>query len=98
MRVDHPAPPGQQSGARQNGCRQRDTTNDLPQLRAPVQGRALSHLHFPLGSAGDLAQLLRMVMIVSYELQRFPSEIIAHTVGLRVRFNLSPREVEEILL
>lgn len=39
-----------------------------------------------------------MSMIVSYKRHRFPPEIIAHAVWLYVRFNLSLREVEEMLL
>ena len=39
-----------------------------------------------------------MSMIVSYKRHRFPPGIIAHAVWLYVRFNLSLREVEEILL
>lgn len=35
---------------------------------------------------------------ISYKRHRFPPEIIAHAVWLYVRFNLSLREVEEILL
>lgn len=35
---------------------------------------------------------------VSYKRHRFPHEIIAHAVWLYVRFNLSLREVEEMLL
>lgn len=35
---------------------------------------------------------------VSYKRHRFPPEIIAHAVWLYVRFNLSLREVEEMLL
>jgi len=34
----------------------------------------------------------------SYKRHRFPPEIIAHAVRLYVRFNLSQREVEEMLL
>lgn len=36
--------------------------------------------------------------IISYKRHRFPPEIIAHVVWLYVRFNLSLREVEELLL
>lgn len=36
--------------------------------------------------------------IISYKRHRFPPEIIAHAVWLYVRFNLSLREVEEMLL
>tara|TARA_R100000322_G_scaffold25697_1_gene16397 strand:+ start:351 stop:527 length:177 start_codon:yes stop_codon:yes gene_type:complete len=39
-----------------------------------------------------------MSMTVSYKRHRFPPGIIAHAVWLYVRFNLSLREVEEILL
>ena len=39
-----------------------------------------------------------MHMIVSHKRHRFPPRIIAHAVWLYVRFNLSLREVEEILL
>jgi len=39
-----------------------------------------------------------MSMIVSYKRHRFPPEIIAHAVWLYVRFNISLREVEEMLL
>ncbi len=35
---------------------------------------------------------------ISYKRHRFPSQIIAHLVGLYVRFNLSLREVEELML
>ncbi len=35
---------------------------------------------------------------ISYKRHRFPPEIIAHAVWLYVRFNLSLREVEEMLL
>jgi len=35
---------------------------------------------------------------ISYRRHRFPSQIIAHAVWLYVRFNLSLREVEEMLL
>ncbi len=35
---------------------------------------------------------------ISYKRSRFPPQIIAHTVWLYVRFNLSLREVEEMLL
>ena len=35
---------------------------------------------------------------ISYKRHRFPPEIIAHAVWLHVRFNLSLREVEEMLL
>ena len=35
---------------------------------------------------------------ISYKRHRFPSQIIAHAVWLYVRFNLSLREVEEMLL
>lgn len=35
---------------------------------------------------------------ISYKRDRFPPELIAHTVWLYVRFNLSLREVEEMLL
>jgi putative transposase len=35
---------------------------------------------------------------ISYKRHRFPSEIIVHAVWLYVRFNLSLREVEEMLL
>lgn len=35
---------------------------------------------------------------ISYKRHRFPHEIIAHAVWLCVRFNLSLREVEEMLL
>lgn len=35
---------------------------------------------------------------ISYKRHRFPAEIIAHAVWLYVRFNLSLREVEEMLL
>lgn len=35
---------------------------------------------------------------ISYKRHRFPPEIIAHAVWLDVRFNLSWREVEEMLL
>ena len=34
----------------------------------------------------------------SYKRHRFPPSIIAHAVWLYVRFNLSLREVEEMLL
>ena len=37
-------------------------------------------------------------MIVSYKRHRFPPEIITHAVWLYVRFNLSLRDVEEMLL
>ena len=36
--------------------------------------------------------------IVSYKRHRFPPQIIAHVVWLYVRFNLSLREVEELML
>ena len=39
-----------------------------------------------------------MGMIVSYKRHRFPPEIITHAVWLYVRFNLSLRDVEEMLL
>lgn len=39
-----------------------------------------------------------MSTTVSYKRHRFPPEIITHAVWLYVRFNLSLREVEEILL
>lgn len=35
---------------------------------------------------------------ISYKRHRFPSQIIAHAVWLYMRFNLSLREVEEMLL
>jgi len=35
---------------------------------------------------------------ISYKRHRFPPSIIAHAVWLYVRFNLSLREVEEMLL
>lgn len=35
---------------------------------------------------------------ISYKRHRFPPEIIAHAVWLYARFNLSLREVEEMLL
>ncbi len=35
---------------------------------------------------------------INYKRHRFPPEIIAHAVWLYVRFNLSLREVKEILL
>ena len=35
---------------------------------------------------------------ISYKRQRFPPQIIAHVVWLYVRFNLSLREVEELML
>ncbi|SEK11084.1 Transposase IS66 family protein [Marinovum algicola] len=35
---------------------------------------------------------------ISYKRHRFPPEIIAHAVWLYVRFNLSLREVEEMML
>jgi putative transposase len=35
---------------------------------------------------------------ISYKRHRFPSQIIAHAVWLYARFNLSLREVEELLL
>ncbi len=35
---------------------------------------------------------------ISYKRHRFPSQIIAHAVWLYVRFNLSLREVEQMLL
>lgn len=35
---------------------------------------------------------------ISYKRHRFPPQIIAHAVWLYVRFNLSLREVEEMLL
>lgn len=35
---------------------------------------------------------------ISYKRHRFPAKIIAHTVWLYCRFNLSLREVEEMLL
>ncbi len=35
---------------------------------------------------------------ISYKRHRFPPPIIAHAVWLYVRFNLSLREVEEMLL
>ncbi len=35
---------------------------------------------------------------ISYKRHRFPSQIIAHAVWLYVRFKLSLREVEEMLL
>jgi len=35
---------------------------------------------------------------ISYKRHRFPSEIIAHAVWLYCRFNMSLREVEELLL
>lgn len=36
--------------------------------------------------------------LISYKRHRFPSQIIAHAIWLYVRFNLSLREVEEMLL
>lgn len=39
-----------------------------------------------------------MGMIISYKRHRFPPEIIAHAFWRYVRFNLSLREVEEMLL
>jgi len=39
-----------------------------------------------------------MGMIVSYKHHRFPPEIITHAVWLYVCFNLSLRNVEEMLL
>ncbi len=36
--------------------------------------------------------------IISYKRHRFPPQIIAHVVWLYVRFNLSLREVEEMML
>jgi putative transposase len=39
-----------------------------------------------------------MSTTVSYKRHRFPPEIITHAVWLYVRFNLSLREVEEMLL
>ena len=35
---------------------------------------------------------------ISYKRHRFPPQIIAHVVWLCVRFNLSLREVEELML
>lgn len=35
---------------------------------------------------------------ISYKRHRFPPQIIAHVVWLYVRFNLSLREVEELML
>lgn len=35
---------------------------------------------------------------ISYKRHRFPAQIIAHAVWLHVRFSLSLREVEEMLL
>ncbi|MCG7522425.1 IS6 family transposase, partial [Ruegeria sp. Ofav3-42] len=35
---------------------------------------------------------------ISYKRHRFPPQIIAHAVWLYVRFNLSLRELEELLL
>ncbi len=35
---------------------------------------------------------------VSYKRHRFPPQIIAHVVWLYIRFNLSLREVEELML
>jgi len=35
---------------------------------------------------------------ISYKRHRFPTQIIAHAVWLYFRFNLSLREVEEMLL
>jgi putative transposase len=35
---------------------------------------------------------------ISYKRHRFPSDIIAHAVWLYCRFNMSFREVEELLL
>jgi putative transposase len=35
---------------------------------------------------------------ISYKRHRFPTQIIAHAVWLYVRFNLSLREVEKMLL
>ncbi|MCR9111520.1 MAG: IS6 family transposase, partial [Rhodobacteraceae bacterium] len=35
---------------------------------------------------------------INYERHRFPPQIIAHVVWLYVRFNLSLREVEELML
>lgn len=35
---------------------------------------------------------------IIYKRHRFPPQIIAHTVWLYARFNLSLREVEELLL
>lgn len=35
---------------------------------------------------------------ISYKRHRFPSQIIAHAVWLYIRFNLSIREMEEMLL
>ena len=39
-----------------------------------------------------------MSTTVSYKRHRFSPEIIAHAVRLYIRFNLSLREVEELLL
>ena len=36
--------------------------------------------------------------IISYKRHRFPPKIIAHVVWLYARFNLSLREVEELML
>ena len=38
------------------------------------------------------------VLKISYKRHRFPPQIIAHVVWLYVRFNLSLREVEEMML
>ncbi len=42
--------------------------------------------------------MLMQTLSISYKRHRFPPEIIAHAVWLYVRFNLSLREVEEMLL